>query len=805
MCRSDFGGLGETTMTRRRTPTVRLDHLALTIAGLMALPAPGMAQERRAALEEVIVTSERRAASLQEVPVSVVAFSPNELAAMTIETLQDLQAVTPNLNVSPGRGAPNALGFNIRGIGGGGVALYIDDVFFPTGRSILRTVDIESLEVLRGPQGTLFGRNSTGGAVRVTTRKPSDTFAADVEVRAGEFDWFDVEGSLNVPLSDQVFLKFKAARLQRDGYVQRFGVTDGDQGDLGNVDDKIGSLALRWLPKDDVTVDFAARYEERDSNPMTRVVDAMAVDVGPLGFHARELNRQLINTGQPPLVNNDARVLRDDFTQSGLCFVEDNDPLTFDEACYTTYESKNTQLTARVGWDLSSEHTLSFMIGYADVETRNVNDWIGFGAETRYSDTESDTRVAEIVLNSTLLGGRLDLVSGFNYYDDNNGELEHIIRNHDPDEMAATRDIRGDLSSFTSMGVFSQGTYHLGNDRTSITLGLRYTSEEQDVLMREWESGTFNIRGWNDCSTASSATSVVVRDPSCVVIVPASEDWGQVDWRLALDHRINDQMMLYVSASKAFRSGTFNHVIQPHINPANQRLAATDPEEVVNKEIGIRSDWFDDRLRLNLTYFDMDFSNRQGPILFTTPDGSGLEVLIVDQEDVYSQGWEMDASFAATDNLTFTLSAGRADPQLAEINPPTTVYIVDTPKYSGNLGMRYFAAMNAGAEMTLSMNYSWQDEYRDFSWCCSDGENMTPSYGTLNGRLEFYLPNRNLTLALAGRNLTDEVYAVNQAKHVSRFMGPPGPPGTTYGTENWLLLSDRGMPRMLYASVKLEF
>ena len=302
---------------------------SVMVLGSVAMLA-GSQQATAQQLEEIVVTSERRETNLQDTPISVISFNSEQLESAVVRDLFDISAAVPNLNINPGRGSgPAAPGFNIRGVGNGGVALYIDGIYFPsTSRSALRTSDLESLEVLRGPQGTLFGRNSTGGAVRVFTRKPTDTFEGDVSVQLGNYNQADFEGRVNIPLSDNVFVKGELSRLTRDGYVERFGVS-GDQSELGNVDDTIGSLALRWIPNERVTVDLKVSNQG-------------------LFFHYRELNRQLVATGQSELVDNDPRIVRDDYTNSGFCFLFDNDPTSFESACDTGYESENNQFTGNV-------------------------------------------------------------------------------------------------------------------------------------------------------------------------------------------------------------------------------------------------------------------------------------------------------------------------------------------------------------------------------------------------------------------------------------------------------------------------
>jgi iron complex outermembrane receptor protein len=289
-----------------------------------------------------------------------------------------------------------------------------------------------------------------------------------------------------------------------------------------------------------------------------------------------------------------------------------------------------------------------------------------------------------------------------------------------------------------------------------------------------------------------------------MISLVGSEDWSETDWRASLDHQVSDGLMAFATVSKAYSSGAFNHIAVPDLSPANQSIAATDPEEVVNTEIGIRSDWFNDRLRLNFTYFDMDFKNRQGPVRQVSQDGTESTVIIEDLGDVASEGWELEATVAATDYLTFNFAAGHTKAEYLEPSPPIVVHIWNTPENSYNIGLRYARSVGPG-ELSWSMNYSWQDDYYDFTSAGTDQDSVTEDYGLLNGRIEYYLPARNLTLALAGRNLTDEVYASHNTVFGSAFSGPPGPPTGPVGTQNWVRYHDRGVPRELFVSVQYDF
>ena len=225
-----------------------------------------------AGLEEIVVTARKREERLQETPISITAMSGDALAARQIETTQELARVAPNLIVSQGQsvsGNSSAGAYFIRGIGqidfllntDPGVGLYIDGVYVARSiGSILDLIDVERVEVLRGPQGTLFGRNTIGGAISVVSRPPSDTFSADARATLGSFDLYDARLTMNGPIADTLDGKVAVLWRERDGWVDR--LTDGSR--LGDEESLGARAALRWDPTDSLVVDLALDYVDQD-------------------------------------------------------------------------------------------------------------------------------------------------------------------------------------------------------------------------------------------------------------------------------------------------------------------------------------------------------------------------------------------------------------------------------------------------------------------------------------------------------------------------------------------------------------
>ena len=244
------------------------------IIGLTSLnPWSVFAQSSGAALDEVIVTAQRREEDLQSTPISVAAFSSERLRDLNVQDPRALAEFVPNFSIGNGTGRSGDIAaLSIRGVNEAllsivadpAVGIYIDDVYFGRPQlSFLKLIDVERVEILRGPQGTLFGKNSTGGAVRYMTRRPElGEMSGYLSTTVGDFGHLDVGGAVNLPLSDELAIRLKAASLRRDGYVDRLD----DGGALGAEDAVYGSVQLRWQPSDRLDLNVSMDYSQRDTD-----------------------------------------------------------------------------------------------------------------------------------------------------------------------------------------------------------------------------------------------------------------------------------------------------------------------------------------------------------------------------------------------------------------------------------------------------------------------------------------------------------------------------------------------------------
>ncbi len=772
--------------------------LSAAVGALLGVFQSATAQQ----LEEIIVTAERRETSLQETPISIAAFSAETMELKGLETLEDVAAFTPNLDIKGGRTGGNiSPSYQIRGLTGGGgaggersTAMYIDGVFMPrTTGPFLNVLDIERIEVLRGPQGTLFGRNSTGGAIRVFTRQPGPEMDGNVRLSAGNFGRADVSAMINVPLNDNVFFRAQGASLNQDGYVTR-----GTQ-ELGGSEEVIGRLQLAFEPSDDIriTLGLSSVDTESDGTPTDIATYDMRPDLNFEGNNADWVSDFLALAGQPRLTIDDPRIVRDDYTMPDWCFVEDANP-DWDVACEQRNDSKYSQFDVNVQWQLNDVWSLTSITGISDFESAGLADSIGLGTTSAPTNVESDVTYQELQLNAAFADGRIELVTGISYFQEDslsfgfgqerrgtsvffpqaaNGNGVAVGLN--PNGTFRTGDNRFTQDS-ESYGLFSNVTWNI-TERLALTPGVRWAWDEKKVTDTSFASNNF--------TPAPGTTSTTIS---------TSNDWDELDWRLTLDYDVTDDLMLYVTGSKAFRAGAYSYTI-PSWTAANNATSANltaglvdsppfvAPEAVQNREIGMRSEWLNGKLRVNLTYFDMDYTNRQAATPVTVPitqAAAGFIIVTTNTGDVALDGVELEGQFAATERFMLDFSMGTLDYTLRNICANNGDFLFPGPAdNSYALGASFFQQLDGGRELTYSLNYGWTGKQQTHpggivdpvSKGCAPGAGAAffdsryelEDYGLWNGRVRYTSADEKWALTFFGNNLTDEVYA----NYASRFGG----------------------------------
>jgi iron complex outermembrane receptor protein len=803
--------------------------LAVSIAALLGVTGTAQAQQ----LEEIIVTAERRELNLQDTPISVMSFGGEALELRGVDDMFELATIAPNLDIKGARGAGNTSPiFQIRGISGGGgatgersVGFYVDNVFMPrTTGPVMRVLDVERIEVLRGPQGTLFGRNSTGGAIRVFSRQPDAERDGYVRLTLGDFDHQDLQAMINVPLGDELYLRAQAASLNQDGFLRR-----GPQ-ELGGSDDTIARLQLAWHPSDDFSITFGALHSDSESDGSP--TDMTFFNMNPIcpldptnpfyclqGNYADWVSDFLESSGQERLRQNDPRLVADDYAMPDWCFLDDSDP-DWDDLCRQWNKSDYTQIDANINWQISERFSVLSTTGISDFSSSGVSDWQLLGMEFRPSRVESEVFYQEFQFSFNFADGKVDLITGVNYFNEDSGSpRESLINAFGSSTFNSTtgglangnlwgcnstlgvpctgpvRRLRttGDSSTTqesTAYGLFANATIHF-TDRLNLTLGARESHDEKSLVNEAFASDNF------------------IPEFGGSTVVSAEDDWSATDYRGTLDFQITDDFMVYVTSSRAFRSGTFSIPGPVCNNPGpvcttfhrRPQPALVPPETLLNDELGFRSEWLDGRLRINATYYEMEYTDRQGAsAVADASTTTGFRIDLVNQGDVDLWGSEVEAMFAVTDRFTIEGATGRANFDMSNPCINNGPYLFPPPMdREHSLSGRYELPRPTG-NFTFTLNYTKTGPMQThpggftpeelagltcfatpqaavFPSTFIDSRYEVPSYNLANLSVRYSPNDGRWTGTFFVNNLTDEVYANNAQSFGRGFWTQGGPPG----------------------------
>ncbi len=668
-------------------------------------------------LEETVVTARRFEENLQDTPVSVTAFSAGTLEALGVANLISVDTYTPNVSIGGGltSGADVAV-FSIRGITqpqgaiatDPAVGLYIDDVYYPRAHgALLDIIDIERIEVLRGPQGTLFGKNTSGGAIRYITKRPSDELEFEATATVGNFDRVDVSAIANIPLTDNLSGRFVFASKERGGYVTR--VIDGIK--TGDEDVSATRGQLQWQPNDAWLINLAADYLKSEDNGPPR--DIPVID--PNSFFPVSAMDPAFTAG---LVTPDRfTVLGGDIPDS------------------TAYEAFGMTLTAE--WSISDKLSIKSLSGYRSGDQQINVDWDLTPSRIfrNEEDVDFDYYSQEIQFNGLWFNDRLNWVAGLYYLNETPTERrDRVFAVFVPDvTQMQFRDL--DTESYA---VFGQGTFSI-TEQFSLTAGVRWSEDTKDFF---------------------SSEIISLAGPG-VISGAGEESWTSTTPRISLEYRWNEALMTYVSTAKGFKAGGFNDRIQP--GAVNSGILPYEPETLWTFEAGFRADWLDRRVRLNGTGFYTDYQDLQVQIVLFPPGGGPAFPFIQNAGEASVRGAEIEALALVTDSLALRGTFGWTDAQYDELGGAQGVTLASefarTPEYSYSIGGTYTYPLDTGGETAFHLDWGWKDSQRTNN--TDSNSVIIDSYGLLNARFEYTAPDERWSVAVFGTNITDEVYLIS--------------------------------------------
>lgn len=705
------------------------------------------------ALEEVMVYAQKRVESLQDVPISVTAIPGESIQEGEIMSIQDVAAITPNFTVTQFNiGEPQ---YFIRGIGSTNdsagsdpaVGTFIDDVYIGrTGGASMDLYDLERIEVLRGPQGTLFGKNVVGGAVSIYTLKPSQDFSAKLGATVGNYGQHIYRGLVTGGLTDTIAGKFSFSQSERDGYVEN--VLDGL--DYGGADNLSMRGQLLFQPSDSVEVLFGADYSTDDQIGNCRNVNNLDLH-NPLG----------LAVFYPPVI---AATTGGDIRKCA--------------SSVPAYQKRDVWGSLlRIDWSMEVA-TLTSLTAYREADYKWSEDLAGMPLGTTpfnlvdQAQEASDQISQEFRLTSDS-GGTLDWLVGLFYMKENVDRHENFIGSFGaPIAAQGFVLLNGDVTfsqdnSTQSYAAFGQVNWHI-TDSLTWSVGGRWAKDKKDIdqSLTSEENPAFDIglltllnhpnprvvlgipaNGPSDLiGYITTGNPALLKTPYAVT---ADNSWSQFVPSSSLNWQVADNHLVYFTYSEGYKSGAF----QSTTTSPNAATTPLEPELATNYEIGYKGEFANNRLRLGVSTFTMDYKDLQVYRLV----GS---LLVGANAQATSKGVEVDASALLTENWLLNATYGYLDATYDTFTDGLVDYsgnqLPKSPENQFSVSTSYTLNFSSGSTMEFQVGYSYSDGfYFDPSNAPATYED---SYGLLDARLGFYSEDGHWELSGWARNITDEEF-----------------------------------------------
>ena len=708
-------------------------------------------------VQEIIVTARRSAERLQSTPIAVTAVTAQELKARSVNNLSDLSSSVPSLHASANAfGGNNSASFFIRGVGqidvlpttDPGVGVYIDGVYLArTTGDLFDLADIQQVEVLRGPQGTLFGKNTSGGAISVTTRRPTGEFGGLAEVTVGNFRRNDYKGVLDFPIiKDKLAGSLALISRNEDGYGRSLATGQ----DLGNINLKAIRGALNFTGPNNssfyVTGDYS-RSRDR-TNPLAIIsIYPNATRSAYYGLVASKL--------YPAATFSNALITAD--------------PLN-------TYDDTNVQNNLDVGGvsgigtvqvgSVTLKSISAYRAQRADVGTDTSATPVRILDTTRTINENQETQ--EFQALGGAFSGRLKYVAGL-FYEHEDAKIG-TDQEYLPGSFAVLKADQTYLANAhqtdDSYAAYANLNFKL-TEKLGVTAGLRYSAEHKDIMQQ--------------ADYQQRLTSIYTSSPGGPVLplgstIAASRTFYSTTPTLGLQYQATHNAFFYATFSKGFKSGGFD--ARPIVGIASP--AAFGPEKVTNYEVGSKLDLFDRRVRLNTAAFWMDYDGLQVQQIVTVPSAAGAPISFNEIQNAGSariRGVEIESTYIPVRDLELTLNSSFLDAQFTRLNPGATFLITDhlqqTPKWTVAAAIQYTQRLHDEAKIAYRVDYDFTSTiYNELpntygynaahTGIVANGPltypTRQPSYGLLNSRITYTAPGDKWTIALFGTNLTDQRY-----------------------------------------------
>jgi len=635
-----------------------------------------------------------------------------------------------------------------------GVGVYVDGVYVARSvGSLIDLVDVERVEVLRGPQGTLFGRNTVGGAISLTSKKPGDEFGGTVKVSGGEMGLIETKGSLNVPVSDTFGFRLSGLYREQDGYVD--ALQYGGDTKWGAEEVMGARVFASWTPSSTFSADFAFDWSNDESGPSAFYVAEATPDLPVPPSPPAPPFRNLFNlalSGDPACltpdgIRNNPNCYGAASTLTGSQF--SNNALYVDRDGNTIIPKNKTEV-------YGASATLTWDIG--DFEIKSITGFRGFDAvfnnDTDFSPFvvfhnlnqgyEQEQFSQELQLVGSVFDGSLDIVLGAYYFDEDGSQSNELLTsvatvNGFPNAPLFLADLRSAQNE--SQALFGQATWHLLDDRLHLTAGLRYTDDVKDY----------------------SVDSAVNPTVAPLVTLTGQQTSEEVTPMFNASYDFSENVMGYLNYSEGFRNGGF----PPRITGTPTFIPSYDPEFAEVWEAGVKSTLFDGALRLNAAYFHTSYDDIQVAAVRTDLPPELAGIAIDNLAAATLQGFELEANWLVTNNLRVDWALGYLDAEIdalrggvlrSSVFPITTDNELPyTPDITSNLGVSYYVDLENGDE--IYFRGDWKhigDQYLAIANLDAD---FQEAYDIVNLSATYAMKEKGIDFTIGVKNATDEVYS----------------------------------------------
>jgi iron complex outermembrane receptor protein len=718
-----------------RTRTIANHRTAPFILGALSLlfTMPALAQDEETEetagassvlMEEVTVTARKREESGQQVPISVSAYSGEQMEALKVRDLKGLSVAMPNVAMDDIGTTRSVANFSIRGLGINSsipgidptVGVFIDGVYLGQNAGVVVDMfDIQSLEVLRGPQGTLFGRNVTGGAVLINTRRPTDELEVSLRTAVdgnpngdGGLNYY-VMGSISGPIGDSFGGRLSVYHNEDKGWFQN--LRDGS--DSGKASTTIFRPVISWNPNENVTLQVRWEHLETDGD-------------GP------QSQTHTNGSGRPGFWVN---------------FERDSHDYSIDERGFLDYE--HDFVTAQLDWDVAfGNGTItnifgwreSFATTYGDIDAQPV--WLFHSGSINDSEQFSN----ELRYNGIF--GKANVTAGIYWFDNeiNYSELRDLLGIATGGVAPALTQTGGGILAVESLAGFGAVDYAL-NDSWTLNAGIRYTKEDKDARI-----ATLSRNVNNPC---------VVLYGECNYDFVDSDSWNAWSGKLGFTWFMSDDQRMYAHWSRGQRSGGYN-LRNTAIDTVNLGPGPFDEETVDSFEVGFKSE-FRGRGRLNAAVFYTTIDDMQRELNLADPFAGVVQVL-KNTADAEIYGFEIDGTFALGGDTVLLASLGWVDPSYTTVRfdlngdgvidgKDKALELPRAAEWTYSIGLNHDWLFDSGSAVSFRVNYA----YRDDSFYTDNNLGYLLSQKILDFGLDYAMANQRWVFSLYGRNLLDSV------------------------------------------------